>query len=237
MIRKGMAKSATLRNTWRVQHCLSIYADPKNALEPSVAAGVRKLQEGLGTAYGPLALDPAILTRLDSFVKFARGYIKPGMSPHELRAAFGEKLGYVTYFRGMRLTDSEYKDDLQFGIFSNSLRNGSTELADLGRFAAEGYDALKENHGSSKEEHLSRSPLISVSDDSEMAHMVATHLGNKVDDRKVYLFHIRAPVIDTIRKDWDESYVVEWIPPGDILSSDQVPDFSGAYTPPRHRSH
>ncbi|MBI5065025.1 hypothetical protein HZA97_02205 [Candidatus Woesearchaeota archaeon] len=187
------------------------------------------LSSCLGDEYIQLVLDPGITSRIEEFVKFASKLIKKEkLNPWVLRDIYKNQLGKKMYFRGLAVDDAEKEKILKKGLFCNLIRNGGTVKQGVEMFLSEGINKIILNH--SNMTNLEVTPLMSISEDSQLSVHVAKGEANKIN-KEVYVFGFSIPVIETIRKDESESFAIFEIPPEYIFSSERGSKTFSVYWP------
>lgn len=146
-----------------------------------------------------LSLDPGFISYLDDFMLMAeRGEVDVS-DFRKVRQEFSEKLGEVTVWRGMSLTDDEMLQVKSNGIMSSLGLQTSMSEHPVEQFEAMALTTWP-NHAI--EDHFSNShpasPFISVSRHKEIATAVGRSYSRMNDGKKFYLFQIKMPKINLI---------------------------------------
>ena len=80
------------------------------------------VSKNLGTNFISLLLDPGMIAHFDDFMVFIKS-LDGHNSPYEIRVKFSEYLGTEVVYMAMMLTEDEFKDVTQNGIYSRFLLN------------------------------------------------------------------------------------------------------------------
>lgn len=146
-----------------------------------------------------LSLDPGFVTHLTDFIELAQQGELTTLDYQSTRQELKEKLGDVTVWRGMALTEEELEKVKQEGILSLLGREVNESGQPLAQFEASALTAWP-SHAIESHFHNSHdtSPFISVSSSKELALTMGHQFGKLSDDRKLYLLKIKMPKIDLV---------------------------------------
>ncbi len=176
---------------------LKLLKDPSSFLCQETRSTIEKIRFELGESYLPLLLQPGILSRTEELIDFARKNNMP--EPLTLRELFAKHLGcYRDVYRGLALTKQEKEAILVNGMGSAFARNEKSYIEALKRMLIEGISSLKGLHtakGHTAEKDCS--PLLSLSEDEELAILIARGQTNKKREH-AFVFMLEIPKILTI---------------------------------------
>lgn len=90
---------------------------------PQISSKLGQIKKAVPERIMPLLLDPGVASRIPAFLDFAPGYLNkhPKASLIEVRAAFSEKLGTKTVYRGVSLSPQEAREVKRAGLTPNAL--------------------------------------------------------------------------------------------------------------------
>lgn len=165
----------------------------------------------LGEMYLPILLDPGVSTRFNQFIRFATEEMKdnaherPGVL--ELRQKFSAYLGSTTVYRALALNNTQEANQiLQTGIASPFIRSQtvdhSTAKSLMLRIDLQRSIEAHQNH-QADQGPIINSPLISVSKSPSVAAAVAStwnSLLGTIQNKKIYIFRIELPLIETVSR-------------------------------------
>jgi len=191
---------------------------------------VDKVETLLGKKYVPLLADPGIASRHSDFIAFARSYLaKNGnVDPAALRAAYSEKLGNVTLYRGILLTDKEAAAARKTGLVAPGLRDPQqAENALKKAFDPKQSRSQRAYGGSPPEEIFARTDgekqkvhprdnhlYMSATDYPEVAETLGYHpnmldYGDRPEfqgKKKLYVAKLDVPALSTVRPTSDSIF-------------------------------
>lgn len=167
---------------------------------------IKLLSNSIGKRFAILLLEPGIANRLEQLFVFAKPYLEqfPQSTPLELRDAFVKSLGNRKVYRGMMLTNDQYKIILKRGIASKGLLNDSmSSVFDPNNpsIIRDISDHIMEMESDYKPELRGKNFLIPVTDHPLIAQSVAYHDASLRDKvlKKLYLFEFEIPEVTILK--------------------------------------
>lgn len=148
--------------------------------------------KSLGVEFAELGTDPGLVQRLDSFIRFVKKRNLSKEDPWKARKLFAESLGYKKAYRALALSPTEYEQVIREGLHSRVLRNEN--ILDSMFTENLSHRVLNRILGQEPE----GDSFLSITDYPEIAEAVAARYATPEQGKKVYLFELKVPVIDTI---------------------------------------
>lgn len=223
----------------------------KHLLSNNTKMAVEQVEDTLGIEYLAFLLEPGILSRVDTFVRFTTS--TNTKDPCKLYDAFGKHVETAysftqraknvppshrgKYYRGLAITERNIKTIIESGMKSNAARNGGEYYQAVKSIFTNGIDTITNKHL----KDTTDSPLLSFTTDITLARWVTTkqRKNQQLDRAGIYLFQFFLPRISLIdgSSTEDESFAFFTIPAEAIQDhKEAVPyDFMDQYLPPHMR--
>jgi hypothetical protein len=172
-----------------------------NVGKERAASMAAQVEAQLGRAAIPLLADPAVATRLEALLAYARS---PGVDRTDLiklRQGFRAECGEVTMYRAVQLDEAELKNLREAGFVAAGLRSDALEASQYPSYAV--FDLAQKLEVHDGYSMTGSSTVISSSNYPEVAMYGATIAArDRGDGSRWYLLPLTLPEFDVIRYGW-----------------------------------